>query len=885
VADNSSAREVTLERITVTAFPGQTQGSSRLTLIKGNEQHFLAVGEYSNGYSKVLSEDVSAWQSSDTKVADFSQPGVLKGRTSGNIKVYFTKDSLTSNEAEVSVSDPSMTAIRVTPSRLSIAKGQSEPLTATAIYSDNTSSDISDSVSWLPVDSTTASVTSQGLLSGDNVGSTSLTAVKNGVTSNAVDVNITDAVMTAIRVTPATVNVAKGHTESMTAKAIYSDGTSSDISDSVNWLPANTTTASVTSQGVLRGDKVGVTTLTATINGVISNPVGVVVSSAVITGISVTPPTVTVAKGQNQPLTARATYSDLTSSDVSRFVTWSPIDNSTATVTLGGLLTGANVGTTSVTASKDGVTSNTVSVDVSDAVITALRVTPSVVSVAKGEEQPLTATAKYSDDTSSDVSDSVTWTSFSSAVSASPLSVGFTAPAYVIASVTPQGVLTGDAIGATTVTASIDGITSNTVDVDVTDATLTEISVKPTAVRLAKGQKEPLTATATYSDGTSSNISDSVTWIPVDSTTAGVTAQGLLTGGTVGTTTLTAVKNGITSNTIDIDITNAVITSIGVTPTTISVAKGQSEPLTAIATYSDNTSSNISATVSWIPVDTNTATVTSEGLLTGGDAGTTTLTAAKDGIISNSVDVDVTNAVMTGLTFSPPLIGVIKGQTQPITASATYSDGTSSDVSDSVTWWTPAASSNAMSVTADGLVTGLNAGSSTITASKNGFTNSIEVNVCNLDSSGLTGKCLDIFDTGNGKWFTSTPSVAYLDSLGLGGSRYTEGTDRGGMFYKFNWTKAKALCTEYNPIKLGGRSNWRLPTVDELSSELYAFYGVSPMIRDKLSTERGWTLETHHWSISPRSETNDYWSVYMYNNWRSSYIESFKFFVSCVSEP
>ncbi len=51
--------------------------------------------------------------------------------------------------------------LTVTPSSISIAKGQTQQLTATAIYSDNTSSDVSNSVTWTPDDTSVATVTSR----------------------------------------------------------------------------------------------------------------------------------------------------------------------------------------------------------------------------------------------------------------------------------------------------------------------------------------------------------------------------------------------------------------------------------------------------------------------------------------------------------------------------------------------------------------------------------------------------------------------------------------------------------------------------------------------------------------------------------------------------
>lgn len=80
-------------------------------------------------------------------------------------------------------------------------------------------------------------------------------------------------------------------------------------------------------------------------------------SKAEVINITVTPSSVNIAKGQTQSLTAKATYSDKTSSDVSSSVTWTPVDTNTAIVSSAGLLSGVEVGSTTLTASKDGVTS------------------------------------------------------------------------------------------------------------------------------------------------------------------------------------------------------------------------------------------------------------------------------------------------------------------------------------------------------------------------------------------------------------------------------------------------------------------------------------------------------------------------------------------------
>ncbi len=704
---------IKLERIVIVAAPITTLGVSELTLAKGNKQPFEAVGYYSDGSSRPLTDlSIGDWFVDNQDVGRFAEPGLFTANDVGRTTLTATKDGITSNTVTVNVSAAVITAIQVTPALVNVAKGQTEPLVATATYSDGTSAQVTNSVVWASVDTNIATVAPSGLLSGVDVGSTTVTATKDGITSNTVTLNVSAAVITAIQVTPSPVNITKGQTEQLVATATYSDGTSAQVTDSVKWGVGNANITTVTPSGLLSGVRVGNTMLTAMKDGITSNTVTVNVSAAVITAIQVTPALVNIAKGQTEPLVATATYSDGTSAQVTNSVAWTSVDTNTATVAPSGLLSGVDVGTTTVTAMKDGITSNTVTVNVSAAVITAIQVTPALVNIAKGQTEPLVATATYSDGTSAQVTNSVAWTSVDTNT----------------ATVAPSGLLSGVELGTTTVTAMKDGITSNTVTVNVSAAVITAIQVTPSPVNIAKGQTEPLVATATYSDGTSAQVTNSVAWTPVDTNTATVAPSGLLSGVNVGTTTVTAMKDGITSNTVTVNVSAAVITAIQVTPSPMNVAKGQTEQLVATATYSDGTSAQVTNSVAWTSVDTNTATVAPSGLLSGVDVGTTTVTAMKDGITSNTVTVNVSAAVITAIQVTPSPVNIVKGQTEPLVATATYSDGTSAQVTNSVAW--TSVDTNTATVAPSGLLSGVEVGTTTVTAMKDGITsNTVTVNV------------------------------------------------------------------------------------------------------------------------------------------------------------
>ncbi len=241
-----------------------------------------------------------------------------------------------------------------------------------------------------------------------------------------------------------------------------------------------------------------------------------------------------------------------------------------------------------------------------------------------------------------------------------------------------------------------------------------------------------------------------------------------------------------------------------------------------------------------------------------------------EGVFSSQPQPPI-DATVIEITVSPSPILVVKGRTQQLVAVAKYDNGTESDVSDSVTWEIVGDPTIA-DISASALLTGNVTGDTELIASKDGITSdTVNVNVCNW-----AGPCIDIFDTGSGKLFTSSPSVVYLDSIGgsAADSTYRENGTYGptGDFYLFNWNNANALCTTYNTHSLGGRTNWRLATRDELKTELYDAFSYMD-----------WPRSVIYWSATPNGSY--YYSVHLAISYVDSYSPSDTHYASCVSNP
>ncbi|MGL5409546.1 MAG: Ig-like domain-containing protein, partial [Shewanella sp.] len=526
--------------------------------------------------------------------------------------------------------------------------------------------DVTDSVTW-HLDNPSIATVSEGVLTGDAAGETILTATKDGVTSNNVSVTVTLVQASSIEITPSPVKMPIGPALQLNAIAGYSDGSSYDVTNTVKWKLADTNIATVTQDGKLTGLAVGETTLTATKNGVTSNPVTVTISDAVITAVQLTPSPANVVKAQTLPLRVIATYSDNSTFDLidEGNLEWSIGDTAIAEVTKG-QLQGLQEGTTTVTVTKDGVTSNKATVNVTPAVITAISLYSPDVIIPNGLTKQLQVTAHYSDNSNSDITERVTWSVDES-----------------IAVVSPEGVFTGVGVGKTLLRAFLDGVSSNIIEFTITPAELIAITMEPSsAITLPQGLSQQLTAIGKYTDGSTHDLTDRVQWAATSDVF--IDDKGKLTAKSEGQTPVSARMQEIESNQLSVTVTPAELVSLELSP--VSVRKAETEELKLIGTYTDGQKRDHTKddNTSWAVANTSLATV-EKGLVTGVAEGETTVTATVNGITATA-NLTVTEAVLVSIEIQP-VPDVITGRPVQLEVHGTYSDGsTTQDLASVVTW-------------------------------------------------------------------------------------------------------------------------------------------------------------------------------------------------------
>ena len=441
-------------------------------------------------------------------------------------------------------------------------------------------------------------------------------------------------VLTAISVTPGTVNVVIGKTEQYTATAKYVDGTTADVTGSAAWKSADAAVATVNASGLSTAIAAGSTNVTATVNGISGSAALTVPAAAkALTSITVMPATTTIAIGATAQFSASATYSDGSTADVTATATWASATPTVATVNSGGLATAVAAGSASITATMAGVTGTAMLTVPPPAppTVTSIAVTPATASVQIGATQQFTATATYSDGTTANITATATWASGTPSV----------------ATVSAAGLATGVAAGTTPITATVSGVTG-TATLTVAAKTVTSIAVTPATASVGVGATQPFLATATYSDQTTGNVTGTATWTSANTGAATVNAMGVLTVLAPCSSQLSASFGSVSGSAT---VTVKTVASIAITPASPSVGAGATEQLTAIATFGDGTTGDVTSSAKWSTADATIATISATGLATGVGSGSTGGTAVLDGV-TGTVSITVT-AQATGGTNIP----------------------------------------------------------------------------------------------------------------------------------------------------------------------------------------------------------------------------------------
>jgi hypothetical protein len=278
------------------------------------------------------------------------------------------------------------------------------------------SQDLTKWSNWTSLDPLIASIDpASGLATaGSNPGSATISASYSGVTGTAM---LISSPVSSIVVNPASASIAKGTTQQFTALGTLVNSAEQDLTPWATWLSSDTTVAMFSTagtKGLVTSVNTGTTVITATYS-VISTSATLTVTPATLTSLRTTPVSTAIPLGKTQQFVATGTFSDTSTQDLTPLVDWRSSDPTVASISPLGLATSLAIGTTDITASGLGITSNTATLKINLAALESIIVAPISWNVVRSSNPSLTrqfyATGEFSDGSLQDITTSVTWAS------------------------------------------------------------------------------------------------------------------------------------------------------------------------------------------------------------------------------------------------------------------------------------------------------------------------------------------------------------------------------------------------------------------------------------------------------------------------------------------
>ena len=272
----------------------------------GQTAQFKATGMFSDGSSKDLTQSVG-WSISNPDIASVDSSGLTTSLSTGIANVAAAMEGHNSSSV-LSISKAAVVSIAVSPSDLSIPLGNQIQLTATGTFTDKSTQDVTNLVTWASSQPGVALVSSSGLAVSRSVGTSAITATLDSVNASS-PLTVSPAVLVSLVMSENHATIPLGTTAQFTAKGVYTDGSQQDLTNSVSWTAAPSGVVSISSSGLATGRAVGAATVSAT-SGSVSSTGALTVSAAGLVSIVMSENHATIPLGTTAQFMAKGVYTD-----------------------------------------------------------------------------------------------------------------------------------------------------------------------------------------------------------------------------------------------------------------------------------------------------------------------------------------------------------------------------------------------------------------------------------------------------------------------------------------------------------------------------------------------------------------------------------------------
>ncbi|WP_152396271.1 Ig-like domain-containing protein [Paenibacillus guangzhouensis] len=278
---------------------------------------------------------------------------------------------------------------------------------------------------------------------------------------------------------------------------------------------------------------------------------------------------------------------------------------------------------------------------------------------------------------------------------------------------------------------------------------LVNLVFSSTNISIETGNTQTVKATAVYSDGSSKDVTLATEWKSGNTNVATIN-NGVITAVNEGTTMISgSFPIGGTNpqvKTLEVNVTKKV-NSLTADLQRVDLRSNMTQAVVLTANYlNGNTDDKVASKAEWTTANNKIATV-SNGVITGHDSGTTTVTA-KFGNQSVTIEVNV-DVVRRLDTPTPEISMLLAEKTKDIVVSATFIDGSEDkDISKKATW---KSSNERIADVVGGKINVYSAGQATLTAEYGTKTIDIKVDVdrtskLELSVQNLYLKVNDVYD-------------------------------------------------------------------------------------------------------------------------------------------
>jgi len=175
------------------------------------------------------------------------------------------------------------------------------------------------------------------------------------------------------------------------------------------------------------------------------------------------------------------------------------------------------------------------------------------------------------------------------------------------------------------------------------------------------------------------------TWTSSSSSVT-VSSAGLATAVSLGNSLIQASSGSISAST-NVTVSAPALVSLALSPSTATISVRTSQQFQVIGTYTDGSINNLTNLMSWFAVPSETASVNAAGLATGVGQGTATITASNGTLFAvGSITVQAQAAPsLVAVVVTPSQASIPIGSGQQFIATGNYSDGSTQDLTSSVT--------------------------------------------------------------------------------------------------------------------------------------------------------------------------------------------------------